>query len=289
MRAMKASQNSATLLPRRFRMVLLHLAEEGRRDLDGIASNASRSMHALRTRMKNLRALLGLVKERVPKAARKSITASANALKDAFSLQRDAHVIAALRAEIGGRRQVASYQKRAGEKSADPADAKHKSLRTETARLLRLISKLELDGLTWEQVMDAYVRCYRAGRSAMKACLRDSDPDVLHKWRRPVKELFFQSHVLRPIEGMKRRMRQARRLGDRLGKLNDLHLLEKSAGTAGKKGILKRVAKRRALLKDVVFKLGSKLFASKPREVARELEWCLKSNPGIVEQCLRQA
>ena len=88
---------------------------------------------------------------------------------------------------------------------------------------------------------------------------------------------------------MKRRTRQARRLGDRLGKLNDLHLLEKSAGTAGKKGILKRVAKRRALLKEIVFKLGAKLFSAKPREVARELERCLMANPGVVERCLRQA
>lgn len=289
MRPMKASQNSATLLPRRFRMVLLHLAEEGRRDLDAIGSNASRAMHALRTRMKNLRALLGLVKERMPKAARKSILESANALRDAFSLKRDAHVIAALRAEIGGRRQVASYQKRAGEKLAAETGAKHKALRAEASKLLRLISKIELDGLTWEQVMDAYVRCYREGRSAMRKCLRDSDPEVLHKWRRPVKELFFQSHVLRPIEGMKHRMRQARRLGDRLGKLNDLHLLEKSAGTAGKKGILRRVAKRREVLKETAFKLGEKLFAAKPREVARELERCLKSDPGVVERCLRQA
>ena len=286
---MKATQNSATLLPRRFRMVLLHLAEEACRDLESIGSNANRATHALRTRMKNLRALLGLVKESLPKAARKSIAASANALRDAFSARRDAHVIAALRAEIGGRRQVASYQKRASDKSEEGNVAKRRALKTEAARLVRLISKIELEGLNWEQVMDAYVRCYREGRNAMRKCLRDSDPEVLHKWRRPVKELFFQSHVLRPIEGMKRRTRQARRLGDRLGKLNDLHLLEKSAGTAGKKGILKRVSKRKEVLKEIAFKLGPKLFAAKPREVARELERCLKADPGIVEQCLRQA
>ena len=93
---MKASQNSATMLPRRFRMVLLHLAEEACRDLESIGSNANRATHALRTRMKNLRALLALVKERLPRPARKSIAASATNLKDAFSAQRDAHVIATL-------------------------------------------------------------------------------------------------------------------------------------------------------------------------------------------------
>lgn len=286
---MKASQNSTALLPRRFRMVLLHLAEEACRDLESVGTNADRAAHALRTRMKNLRALLGLVKERLPKAARKSIGASASALKDAFSAQRDACVIAKLRAEIGGRRQVASYQKRASAATDEGGVAKRKTLRTESAKLVRLISKMDLEGLKWDEVIDAYVRCYREGRNALRKCLRNPEPDLLHTWRRPVKELFFQSHVLGPLEGMKRRTRQARRLGDRLGKLNDLHLLEKSAGTAGKKGILKRVSKRKESLKELAFKLGAKLFAVKPREVARELERCLKADPRIVEHCLRQA
>ena len=128
-------------------MVLLHLAEEACRDLEAIGSHANRATHALRTRMKNLRALLGLVKESLPKVARKSIAASASTLKDAFSARRDEHVIATLRAEIGGRRQVASYQKRAGDKPEEGSVAKRRALRTEAARLVRLISKIELEGL----------------------------------------------------------------------------------------------------------------------------------------------
>ena len=42
-------------------------------------------------------------------------------------------------------------------------------------------------------------------------------------------------------------------------------------------------------LRDVSLKLGAKLFAEKPREIAREIQRCLKDDPDIVEQCLRQA
>ena len=89
MRAMKERQPSGTSLSRRFRLVLLHLAEEARRDLDSLAARPVRAIHLLRTRMKNLRAILLLVKPRIPKPSRKAVSTLAGSLKDAFSVTRD--------------------------------------------------------------------------------------------------------------------------------------------------------------------------------------------------------
>ena len=275
---------SGTLLSRRFRMVLLHLAEEARRDLDSLPAKPIRSIHSLRTRMKNLRAILQLVKERVPKASRKAIMASIKSLKSEYAAERDAHVITTLRTEIEGRRHAAPAAKGATRKVMVS-----KLLLAEAVRLARLLSRLRLDGLAWDDILSAYQSCYRDGRRAMNACLRDSDPELLHRWRQPVKDLFYQSRVLQPLKGMERRVRLAQRLGDRLGKLHDVRLLADHARGAAGRGITKRIAKKRKALKPVIFKTAEKLFSEKPREVAKELEHCVRMLPAVAALSARQA
>ena len=271
-------------MPHRFCMVLLHLAEEARRDFDALPGKPVRSIHAIRTRMKNLRAILLLVKERVPRTSRKAIMVAAKSLKDAFSKQRDAHVVANLRAKIGGRRHAASRGEVAGRKAT-----LNKALPVEVARLIRLVGGLRLDGLVWGDVLDAYERCYREGRSAMKACLRDSDPKLFHQWRRPVKDLFYQSRVLQPLKGMKRRARLAQRLGDRLGRWNDLRLLADRVKDIERPGVIKRIARKRKALKPVILNVAAKLYPEKPRELTKQLERCVKMLPAIAALCARQA
>jgi hypothetical protein len=282
MRAMKERHTSGTLLSRRFRLVLLHLAEEARRDLDALAARPDRCIHSLRTRMKNLRALLLLVKPRIPKPERKTITALAGALKDAFSGQRDADVVAALRAKLAGRTGHAPRRQ-----MTQQAAARNKGAKADASRLIRLISKLDLQGLAWPEVLAGYMRSYRAGRKAMKACERKPTWQAFHKWRRPVKDIFYQSQVLQPIEGMKARRRWADRLGDGLGGLNDLHLL-RSEVKASPGGAAKHVAKRQRALKTAILKAAAKLFREGPGAIERQLERCLKFHPALVAQSVRQ-
>jgi hypothetical protein len=284
MRAMTERATSGTLLSRRFRLVLLHLAEEARRDLDPLPARPVRAMHSLRTRMKNLRALLLLVKPRTSKPERKSVTALAGLLKDAFSVQRDAHVVAALRAKFAGR--GASAPK---EKMTPQAEERNRTAKTNAARLIRMISRLGLDGLSWADVTAGYLHSYRAGRKAMKACERKPTTKAFHDWRRPVKDLFFQSQALQPLDGMKARRRRADRLGDRLGKLNDLHLLHTEAKKSRTAGLLKTIAKKRRALHADIFKAAAKLYCERPRDIARALERCVKFQPAIAAQAVRQA
>ena len=283
MRAMKERATSGTLLSRRFRLVLLHLAEEARRELDSIATRPVRAIHSLRTRMKNLRALLLLVKPRIPKPERRSVGALAGSLKDAFSTQRDAHVVAALRAKLAGRGESAPR-----EKMTPQSAERNRAAKADASRLIRMVSKLRLHGLSWNEVLDGYLRSYRAGRKAMKACERKPTTEGFHDWRRPVKDLFFQSQVLQPLDGMQARRRRADRLGDRLGMLNDLELLQgeakKSRGTA----VSKHIAKKQRALKTAIFKSAAKLFEERPSEIRMALERCVKFHPAIVAQAVRQ-
>lgn len=283
MRAMKERHTSGTLLSRRFRLVLLHLAEEARRDLDALAARPNRCIHSLRTRMKNLRSLLLLVKPRIPKPKRKTLTALAEALKDAFSEQRDADVVAALRAKISGQRNTAPK-----EKMTPQIALRNKTGKADASRLIRVVAKLQLEGLAWPDVIDGYLRTYRAGRRAMKACECKPTAATFHRWRRPVKDLFYQSQALKPLEGMKARRRLAERLGDRLGKLNDLDLLRSEAKKSRDAAVSKHIAKKLRSLKTVIFKAAAKLFCERPREIERGLERCVKFHPSLVAQAVRQ-
>ncbi len=280
---MKERINSSPLLSRRFRLVLLHLAEEARRDLDSLAARPVRAIHALRTRMKNLRALLLLVKPRMTKPMRKAVTGLASALKDAFAEQRDAQVVSSLRAKFPDLREPAGKD--------DPAKhaERDKAAKANASRLIRTVSKLRLHGLTWADVLEGYLCSYRAGRKAMKACGREPGAESLHEWRRPVKDLFYQSQALQPLDGMKHRRSAAERLGDRLGEMNDLEMLRKSAVKSRIKRAVKRIERRQRELEPAIFKAAERLFGERPREIARALERCVKFQPAITAQAVRQA
>lgn len=281
---MKGRTSRGNLLPRRFCMVLSHLVEEVRRDFDALPGQPARSIHAIRTRMKNLRAILRLVKARVPKAPRKAIMTVTKRIKDALSGQRDAQVLAGMKAKMAGRRPTV----RGG--SASGAGMRVSSaISAELARLSRMVGRLRLTGLEWGEVIEAYVGSYREARGMMKVCLADSDPGQFHRWRRPVKDLFHQSRVLQPLNGMIRRVRLAQRLGDRLGKWNDLQLLADSAGAVERRRCLKRIEKKRKAMRPVIFKTAGKLFPDRPRELRDKLERCVRMLPAVAARCARQA
>lgn len=281
---MKDSPDKDDSLPRRLRMVLLHLAEEADRDIKSLRRNPARAVHAIRTRMKNLRAVLRLVHEGLPKPARKAISMSAKSLKDALAAQRDADSVANWKRKFA----AGHAGSRSPGKTVIPPGITGK-MRTEAARLVRLVSRTDLRGTTIQQVISAYVRCYSAGRKGLRRCLRDDDVEKLHEWRGPVKTLFYQSRILKPLDGMKRRLRGADQLGDILGKLSDLRLIAADATGPDAASLLKRVEKMKAELKKRAFKRAAKLFGSKPRKVAKELRQCVKFLPSLIGLCARQA
>ena len=274
---------SSSQLSRRFRLVLTHLAEEARRDIEGIGARPERAIHSLRTRMKNLRAVLALVKPCVPKDERKVVLDLAGSLKDVFARQRDAHVVAMLRDKLDGR-----AGKSRDLPSRSPAVVPDRMTKLAAARLARCVGVLPLDGVSWAGVIAAYVDCYREGRKAMKRCMHEADEGAFHRWRRPVKDLFYQTQVLQPLDGMKARRQLADRLGDRLGRLHDLHILEAGMKKAAGSPIGKRIAKKKKELKASALKCGRKLFAARPRDIGRELERCVKFQPALAARAVRQ-
>ena len=247
---MKPGKSNGLTLPRRFRHLLLQIARQARNDLKRIPRNPKRAIHALRVRMKKLPAIVSLVESRLRPRSRRAILASAKRLRKAFAAQRDAQVAAELGFAV----------KPAMKQQGTPA------LFDEAARLIRLLEVEMLDGLTSDEVRAAYVETYRAGRRRMKSCLEDPDPARLHAWRRPVKELYYQSLALHRAPRMKRRIRRARRLGRWLGQDHDWQLIVENRPAAAE-----RLRPERERLRRRIFKLADKLYSVRPKHLAREL------------------
>ncbi len=248
---MKPGINKGRNLPRDFRQLLLQLALQSRLDLEKIPHHPKRAIHALRTRMKKLSAIVHLVGPRIPARSRRVILASAKGLKNAFALQRDAQVAA----EMGFARKSRAIPRATS------------ALLDEVSRLTQLLEAEMLDGLTKKEVRDAYVKTYRAGRKQMKECLTDPDPARLHAWRRPVKELYYQSLALHRAPGMTRRIRRAHRLGRWLGQDHDWQIIIESQPTAAK-----HIQPERERLRDCIFRLAGKLYSVRPNKLAQKLK-----------------
>ncbi len=248
---MKPGKSQGHILPDSFRQLLLQLAHQSQRDLEKIPHHPKRAIHALRTRMKKLSAIVHLVRPRIAARSRRAILASAKRLKNAFALQRDAQVAA----EMGFARKPPAKPR-----TTTP-------LMDEVARLTHLLESETLDGLTRVDVRDAYVKTYRAGRKHMKTCLIDPDPARLHAWRKPVKELYYQSLALHRVPEMARRIRRAHRLGRWLGKDHDWQLIIDSQPAAAKRIQLERERLRRR-----IFKLAGKLYSVRPKKFAQKLQ-----------------
>jgi len=90
----------------------------------------------------------------------------------------------------------------------------------------RRISRWRLSA-HWDGVWRGLSRCHRRARRAYRAAMRHCDHDHRHEWRKRLKDLLYQAHLLRQLwpRLSKAWERKLEKLGDMLGDEHDLHLL----------------------------------------------------------------
>jgi CHAD domain-containing protein len=123
-----------------------------------------------------------------------------------------------------------------------------------------------------------FQRMYRRGRRALRAARKDTDTEHLHELRKRAKDLWHGAQVLRPADPkrMKKLARRAHDLSDVVGEDHDLAVLldgaRRRADTLapGELELLDGlVGRRRARLQRKALALGRRVYARKPRTVAR--------------------
>jgi CHAD domain-containing protein len=124
-----------------------------------------------------------------------------------------------------------------------------------------------------------FERTYRRGRRAFIAARRDPTEESLHELRKRAKDLWHAAQILRPTapKTMKALAERAHRLSDLLGVDHDLAVLSQQAGErpeclAGEReaALLHALIDRhRRRVQHDAIKLGERIFAAKPRKLAR--------------------
>ena len=123
-----------------------------------------------------------------------------------------------------------------------------------------------------------FKRIYRRGRRALRATEADTGTESLHELRKRAKDLWHAAQIARPAapKKLKKIGRRAHDLSDVVGEDHDLAVLLDAARqrphalVPGERGLLVAlVERRRAQLQRAALKKGSKLYARKPRKLAK--------------------
>jgi CHAD domain-containing protein len=129
---------------------------------------------------------------------------------------------------------------------------------------------------TWKALQTGFRRTYRRARRAYARAVENADAETLHAFRTPEKRHFYQVELLETLwEGPLRAHRQElSRLGELLGEHHDLCLLagelDRHPELDAQRAALRTVSERRLQkLEREALNLGARLFAEKPRAIAR--------------------
>jgi CHAD domain-containing protein len=129
-----------------------------------------------------------------------------------------------------------------------------------------------------ELLEPGFERIYRRGRRALKAARRDPGTEELHELRKRAKDLWHAAQILRPAapKAMKKVARRAHAVSDLAGDDHDLAVLRAAARerhatlAAGELALLEGlVARRRRRLQRRALARGRRLYARRPRSLAR--------------------
>lgn len=138
-----------------------------------------------------------------------------------------------------------------------------------------------LERETLDALAPGFKRLYRRGRRAYRKARDEPSSENLHELRKRVKDLWYAAQIVRPAAGkrMKRTARTAHRLSDLIGEEHDLALLATRVAQrrdrlsdAAAVDLTERIERRRAALRSEALELGSRLYRSKPRKMARPLK-----------------
>jgi CHAD domain-containing protein len=253
------------------------------------------AVHSARKRLKELRALLRLLRGPLPRATRRRQNATyRDAARPLSSLRDSAVLLEALDDLLAARpddlppkslaplRAALTRDRRAALRAARESDALPRLRSTLTASLR--------DPARWPLPNDddfatlspGLLRTYRQGRRAMKAALADPTDDHLHEWRKRAKDLRYHLELLIPLNAPKIKplATLAKDLTDLLGTDHDLAVLQSLLITTHAttlpqpthSALQSLLAKRRRSLQRQTRNLARRLYAHKPKPFVGRLE-----------------
>jgi CHAD domain-containing protein len=239
-------------------------------DLERLLFTPEPGIHALRVRMKKLRALLRLAEPQLPGAARVRLRRRIREIKNAFASTRESDVLQKLANHLRRKHRLPPAEFLSSSTAAQPLPLP--LVKRMLAALRRSLTALPLEGLTKGDLLTAYAARYRACRRAMRECRETAPAECFHRWRKRVKDWYFLSLTLHRCCTARHHIRPTEKLGHWLGEEHDLSLLaSRITGPGAEKWravIQQQITQRRAR----ILEKGTKTFACNRRSLLRRLE-----------------
>lgn len=252
----------------RLKQALLSISRLAERDLELLLSCPGElNIHALRVRMKKLSALLPLIEASVSPASMAAIRRDVRALRQGFAENRDQQVVNALLAEFQQSARV-TVKAPTAPTSSLPGPRRIHEFKTVVRSLTIRLERLRLRSLSWEKVASAFADTYSKAQRRYERCLQKPAPDRMHRWRKPVKDHYYQALLLlrdRP------HCKATRKLGATLGKLHDFSLLREQSREGMPDRFLKEIVRRMDALGESAFRKAKRLLAPAPRKLKNRL------------------
>jgi CHAD domain-containing protein len=255
------------------------------------AGKRGEAVHEFRKHLKKLRAALRLVADEVGKARYKREDRCVREIAKVVSDLRDAHVrlqtVIQLREKFGAKAFGRVFQRiedllalEADSFSAATAGWEKQVVRKLKA-LEKRLAKWRLQDIGWKQICGAVTDTYRRGRDLLAEALKKPKQENFHRWRREVKELWYQLRLLGPLNRvvLEEIARDARTLGELLGQQHDfIFLLSRLDQERGDKSMRdervrleKIIRKRCKKLQRDASELGRRFYAEAPKAFAKRI------------------
>lgn len=264
-----------------------------------------KTVHQVRKRCKKLRALLRLARGDLDRSGRvyrrenecfRDAARSLSSVRDAEVLLQTCDAVAGEHAAADSREHLQQVREVFEQRRREVANASvDLDERIVTVALTLREARERVDGWPVGNDFDALLpglkATYRAARKAMKKAAKKPTTENLHEWRKHVKYHLYHVQVLRPTwNGVLRAWRnELKDLGENLGDDHDLAvfaqtLLDEQDRFACNRELRILVGlsdRRRARLQAMMFPLGQRLFAEKPKRLAGRLEtyWDASHSP----------
>lgn len=251
----------------RLRQVLLSISRQAECDLDLLPSgNPHTHIHALRVRMKKLRAFMRLIEPGIAPSTMAAIRRHIRTIKGSFAMGRDQHVVNALLAELNHGK-VASPNG-CNVNGVLPGDEQLLRLKATAHALTHRLETMKLRPMSWDDVAKVYALRYKKAVHWFRRCGRKATEARLHRWRAPVKDHYFQSLFL-----LRRRkhINAARKLGSLLGKFHDLAMLREHYDHRSSSKPSKATDGPMKKLREHIFTIARQLFALTPKKIERQV------------------
>jgi CHAD domain-containing protein len=287
---------SGEFVPDGMRRIARGQLDAGIEELEGQPNRKlDQAVHETRKRLKRLRASLRLERFAIGDEIYRRENAAFRDLGRRLSAPRDAMVLIETLDALRDR-----FSDELPQDQLDPLrdrlEQSHKRavtrLRRDRAALDAVRGELEearVRSATWNYDSDGFEalrpgleRIYRRGRRSMRAAADDPSDEHLHEWRKRAKDLWHALQIVRSAapKRMKTQARRAHRLSDLLGEDHDLAVLREHVGQAGgsfeheatRTALLSVIDRRRASLQREALRLGSRVYARRPKRFARSIE-----------------